>query len=163
MAAPTLGRPSGYSDEITDILCEEIATSDRGLEAICQSNESLPDARSIYRWLENNANFRQKYARARERQAEFMALQVVPIADDAGEKDSADAINRARLRIDARKWLASKLAPKKYGDKLELSGDAANPLTIAVEYVQRGHLDRAPDGIIDARPRPAIDAPKSEE
>ena len=60
-----------------------------------------------------------KYARAREMQADLMAAQTVTIADEAQDA------NLARLRVDARKWYASKLQPKKYGDKIaqEVTGD----------------------------------------
>lgn len=67
-----------------------------------------------------------------------MAEEIVEISDvgnknpDNGE-DSKNAIARARLRVDTRKWLMSKMAPKKYGDKLELAGDAKAPLTVLVQ------------------------------
>jgi disulfide oxidoreductase YuzD len=146
------GRPSGYSEEIADAICELIATSDSGLERICAA-EGMPSARAVYRWLEEHEAFRQKYARARELQGEYLALQVIAIADD-GSADMAvryredgseyqavdqEHISRSRLRVDARKWLASKLAPKRYGDRLELAGDKDNPLIppkIVVEFVE---------------------------
>jgi hypothetical protein len=75
--------------------------------------------------------FRHQYARAREAQADFLAEEILQIADD-GENDTYatengpavnhDVVQRSRLRVDARKWLASKLAPKKYGDKLAVGG-----------------------------------------
>ena len=83
--------------------------------------------------------------RARERQADFMASQTVDIADDT-TKDSgfagSVAVARSRLRIDARKWLASKLAPKKYGDKIDatLSGPDGGPIqteNTIVEYIRQ--------------------------
>ena len=68
-----------------------------------------------------------QYARARDQQAATYADDIVNIADT--EQDP----NKARVRIDARKWHASKLAPKKYGEKLELAGDPANPLMVVTE------------------------------
>ena len=78
-------------------------------------------------------DFSERYARARERQADFLAAQVVEIADtvregkkvrisqkDGTTEEHGDMVDRSRLMMDARKWLASKLAPKKYGDKLQL-------------------------------------------
>lgn len=91
--------------------------------------------RAIMKWLSDgqHADFVQQYARAREVQAETMAEEMLAIADD-GINDTCqdadgrtivnhDVIARSRLRVDARKWLASKLAPKKYGDRLELAGE----------------------------------------
>lgn len=104
-----MGRSSSYSEAAAFVVCERIAEG-LGLEAICKQ-EGLPDARSVYRWLAENEEFRQRYARAREEQAETFADQVIEIADT--EEDP----NRARVRIDARKWAAAKHAPKKYGDK----------------------------------------------
>lgn len=85
------------------------------------------------------ADFRQQYVRAREDQAELMLDEIIEIADDTSAdtitKEDGDGnsyevantewINRSRVRIDARKWAMSKLAPKKYGDKLELGGTGA--------------------------------------
>jgi hypothetical protein len=91
----------------------------------------MPDARSVFRWLAANEDFRQQYARAREAQADFMAEEILQIADDGrndtyqtddGEFVNHDVIARSRLRVDARKWLAAKMAPKKYGDKIGIGG-----------------------------------------
>jgi hypothetical protein len=107
------GRPSSYSDELAEEICEAIA-SGGALYKMVEKLDHWPDERTIYRWLEKNDAFRQKYARARERQADRRNEEIVVIADEA--KDA----NIARLQVDARKWQASKLAPKKYGDRVEL-------------------------------------------
>lgn len=109
----------------------------------------MPQKRTVLKWLEEREDFRTQYARAREEQADHLAEEIVEIADedpalafaaerrDGGEEvevarvDSA-AVAHQRLRIDARKWFASKVAPKKYGDKLELAGDKDRPLTVEV-------------------------------
>lgn len=75
------GRPSAYSLEIADAICKEIATRDHSLVAICSRDDMLPQS-MVYRWLEAHDDFRERYARARERQADFMAAQTVDIADD---------------------------------------------------------------------------------
>jgi hypothetical protein len=73
----------------------------------------------VFRWLanEDNAEFRDQYARAREAQADKYADELVDIADEGKSEDA----NIIRLRMDARKWAASKLAPKKYGERLDLN------------------------------------------
>lgn len=99
---------------------------------------------AFYSWIKDNQEFAEKYARARSVQADVLAEQIVDIADespalifrdvsDDGEGktvisvDSA-AVNHQRLRVDARKWFASKVAPKKYGDKIEVGSDPDKPL-----------------------------------
>lgn len=84
------------------------------------------------RWIEANEGFRKNYARAREDQADVLAEEILQIADDGlndtytdekgNECTNQDVIARSRLRVDARKWYASKLAPKKYGEKLAVGG-----------------------------------------
>ena len=94
----------------------------------------MPSTSVVYRWLSDDEHkeFRDNYAQAREQQADLLADEIIEIADDS----SGDVIEvngkvvmdhefaaRSRLRVDARKWKASKLAPKKYGDKIELGGE----------------------------------------
>ena len=77
--------------------------------------------------------FAEQYARAREVQAETLADEIVSIADEDGDPQ------RQRLRVDARKWVASKLKPKRYGDKVtnEHTGADGGPvaLTVSVRFV----------------------------
>ena len=138
------GRPTRYSQEIAEAICEEIATTDHSLAGIC-AREDMPSQSMLYRWLEAQADFRERYARARERQAGFMAAQTIDLADDTANNNSfagSVAVARSRLRIDARKWLASKLAPKKYGDKIDatLQGPDGGPIqtdNTIVEYIRQ--------------------------
>jgi hypothetical protein len=113
VSAPTAG--VRYSDELANEICAWIADG-KSLRAFCRQPKT-PDVVNVYRWLAKNEEFRDQYARAREDQADSHADQIIEIADT--EEDP----NKARIRIDARKWVASKLKPKKYGDKLGLSGD----------------------------------------
>lgn len=111
-----IGRPSKYSDELAEKICEKIANG-RSLRSIC-AEDGMPPMKTIYRWLEANEEFRHQYARARDKQADYFAEEIIEIADSA-EAESA-AVSKAKLQIDARKWAASKIAPKKYGDKQEI-------------------------------------------
>lgn len=92
------------------------------------------------RWVDTDAKLAEDYAHAREDLIERMANEVLELADsevpetEDGKKDW-QAIQKHKLQVDTRKWLLSKLAPKKYGDKLEVSGDAANPLVTRIERV----------------------------
>jgi hypothetical protein len=117
---------SEYSIEIGDAICELIMDG-KSLREIC-SSEAMPDKSTIFRWMYANEAFRDQYARAKEAQAEHFADELMEIADDAtgdvsGELEMPNGVNvqRARLRVDTRKWVMSKLLAKKYGDKLDLN------------------------------------------
>jgi hypothetical protein len=90
---------------------------------------------TFYEWVNADALLAERYAQARNSLIEHIAAEAMAIADEpaallpTGAIDSA-AVQKQRLQIDTRKWLLSKLAPKKYGDKIEVSGDAENPLAI---------------------------------
>ncbi len=105
------GRPSKYTDEIAAEICRQIA---EGKSLVKITEDIGVSYQTVLNWLHDNETFLGKYARAREQQADFYADEMVTIAD------TTDDPNKARLQIDARKWKASKLAPKKYGDKLSV-------------------------------------------
>ena len=109
------GRPSKYNDEMAEKICEKIANG-RSLRSIC-AEDGMPTTSTVCKWLIENKEFSEQYARAREKQADYFAEEIIEIADSA-EAESA-AVSKAKLQIDARKWAASKIAPKKYGDKVE--------------------------------------------
>jgi hypothetical protein len=101
----------------------------------------MPSYRAVMEWLDRYPKFAQNYARARDIQVDLKAEEVVDIADDSSldwitDQDGNrivdhEHINRARLRVDARKWIAGKLKPKKYGDKLlHTGGDGEAPIAV---------------------------------
>ena len=100
-----------------DIVCDRIAEG-QSLRAICEQDD-MPDKETIRRWLsgDKEGELCAQYARAREEQADFYADDIIAIADDTGRTPED-----RRVKIDARKWVASKLKPKRYGDKLALGG-----------------------------------------
>tara|TARA_R110002126_G_scaffold101185_4_gene233120 strand:- start:1317 stop:1724 length:408 start_codon:yes stop_codon:yes gene_type:complete len=108
-----MGMTSSYTIEIAERICEEIAKG-KHLHLICQTEDWTPTERTVHRWLNEREDFRQLYARAREEQQEVFAAQVITIADT--EKDSA----KARNMMDARKWYAARVAPRKWGDRVEI-------------------------------------------
>lgn len=110
------GRPTDYTKDMADKICEKISGG-LSLRAIC-AEPGMPARGTVYRWLIENADFQDQYARARDKQADYFAEEIIEIADSA-EAESA-AVSKAKLQIDARKWAASKIAPKKYGDKQEI-------------------------------------------
>ena len=114
-----IGRPSSYSKETADKICDQIARG-MSLRAICLSDD-MPATSTVCLWLSKDPEFSEQYARAREEQADTFVGQIIDIADNV-PPDSAE-VAKAKLQIDTRKWIAAKLAPKKYGDRLELGGD----------------------------------------
>lgn len=136
-----VGRPTDYSEEIAAVICDRIAEGE-SLRSICRADD-MPDKSTVFRWLAAHDAFRDHYVRARETQADAMVDEIIDIADDGhndwmkknfGEDvrwvENGEALRRSQLRIDARKWLAVKMLPKKYGERLqtEVTGKDGAPL-----------------------------------
>jgi len=120
----TIGRPSDYTPEITDRVCEELMAG-KSLIKICEA-EDMPDRGTVVRWMNSNPDFASKCARAREEQAEFMDDLILDAAN-ACDEDNAQS---TRVKISAYQWRAMKLKPKKYGDKIQQDIDATLRITI---------------------------------
>ena len=125
------GRPTTYNKELADKICEELALGS-SLRTVC-GKEDMPSVKTVFNWMRTYQEFLHQYARAKEESADAMAEDMLDIADD-GTNDymetedgkivyNGDSVQRARLRVDTRKWLMSKMKPKKYGDKLDLTND----------------------------------------
>ena len=93
-------------------ICEKIADG-QSLRQIAKEG-GMPKPSTVCLWLTKHKDFAEQYAHAREAQAEMLAQDIIAVADDS-EIDP----NARRIMVDARKWVASKLLPKKYGDKIE--------------------------------------------
>ena len=125
------GRPAyALTSDLEQTICFRIAHGE-SVRNIAQ-DEAMPSSATIYEHLIESKQFQEQYARAREAQMEAMSDEILAIADDSTndtmtikrgdlEIEVADNewINRSRLRVDTRKWLMGKLAPKKYGDKIQ--------------------------------------------
>jgi hypothetical protein len=124
-----MGRPSKFTPEIADTICDLISQG-KTLIHIC-SLDDFPHHATVCRWLREDEAFRDNYARARQEQADYFADEVIAISDTEPDPQVA------RVRMDARKWHASKTAPKKYGDKIEqeISG------SVTIEVVRFGGKD----------------------
>lgn len=134
-----MGRHSEYTDALGDEICAWIADGGSLLQW-CKNNGQSYGV--IMRYLSANKAFSDNYARAREDQAHKLAEEILQIADDGlndsyvdqngNKRTDQDVIARSRLRVDARKWYAGKVSPRKYGDfsRTELSGDPERPVNI---------------------------------
>lgn len=122
------GRPTDYNPEIAKRICDLIATNTVGVKRLCAMHSDLPNHDTIYQWILKHKEFADQYALAKQLQQDIQVEEMLEIADDdtndliqteKGWSANMAAINRARLKIDTRKWHASKLNAKKYGDKMQ--------------------------------------------
>jgi hypothetical protein len=137
------GRPTLYTDELGLKICAQIAHG-KSLVSICKQ-EGFPSVETVYLWLrdESKKDFLNTYTRAREDQADTLADEILDIADEATttvkEHDGFTevvfdntAVARNRLRVESRKWIASKLKPKKYGDKVEVDNKHSGIVAVSL-------------------------------
>jgi transposase-like protein len=132
----TVAKTPGYGPELVERICAEVATGESIADITKQPD--FPSEKTVYRWLSKYAEFREAYAAARSLGIEKHANDIIAIADAA--ELTNENINKARLRIDARKWILAKLLPKKYGDSLALAGDSTRPLTVTISSEDAGIL-----------------------
>ena len=150
------GRPSKYTEAIADEICARLAGGE-SLNAIC-SDPHIPPESTVREWVdddrggdENGPGFAARYMRARNAGYERMAQEIIEIsdADYTGPDGFVDngAVQQARLKSDNRKWLLSKMLPKKYGDRVvqELVGDGDRPIVSRIELVPVAPAPRPED------------------
>lgn len=136
-----------YDPETGDKICDMLAQG-YSLKSICEDDD-MPGMTTVFKWLRTHEEFAKLYAQAREAQADTLADEIQDIVDD-GRNDwvertdertgrtrivlNEEAIARSRLRMDARKWIASKLKPKKYGDKVDVEHSGSVGVTFTTVY-----------------------------
>lgn len=127
------GAPSKYSDKLFKAICFDIANTSRGTKHICEEHEITYT--TFKNWINDDEDLFALYARAKDMQADMLAEEIISIADDSKDDtietfdkhgkrikvEDKEWTSRSKLRIDARKWVASKLKPKKYGDKIDVT------------------------------------------
>lgn len=134
------GRPTKYNEEIAARVCEIVATHPIGLKKLCKMYDEMPDDTTINLWRYTHVEFSRRYAQAKIFQSELLAEECLDIADFSENDSKSDImgnevcdteyIARSRLRVDTRKWLASKLAPKIYGDTARLAEPSSSEDTL---------------------------------
>jgi hypothetical protein len=127
------GRPSTYTQEKAQEICMMIEAG-MTLTSICNLPD-MPHISTIYDWQDSFPEFAERYSHARNRQADTLASRVI---DEAMNSSDAPI---GRLRMDALKWFASKMAPKKYGDKVEIESNANQNFKISFSVPDRDTRD----------------------
>jgi hypothetical protein len=117
------GRPSSYSQEVADRICTRLANGET-LKRIC-ADDDMPGFVTVWRWENDNEEFRKLSARAREIGTHNLADECIGIADDP----TIDPQDK-RIRIDTRIRLIGKWNAKRYGDKLTHAGDEEAPIKV---------------------------------
>lgn len=122
----TAGRPCDYNEIIAAEICAELSQG-KSLRKVCQADH-MPAVSTVFLWMRKFPEFSEQYDKAKAECADFYAEEIVDIADDGtndwmetlddqgaviGYKLNGEHVQRSRLRVDSRKWIASKLKPKK--------------------------------------------------
>ena len=141
----TVGRTFEHTQELMDLICERLAGGE-SLRSICR-DEDMPSRAKVFRWLLADTEFATRYAHARDAQADALVDEMLDIADDSsndwmeqrgrdgevtGWKENGELLKRSALRLSTRQWIAEKLKPKKYGNKVALTDADGGPLTVNV-------------------------------
>ena len=142
-----------YDPDIARQMCEQLSEG-IPLRQICRQ-EGFPAWRTVYDWTAKDANLATAIARARDLGYDALAEECLDIADNAtndwmerhdaqgksvGWQVNGDHIQRSKLRIETRLKLLAKFNPKKYGDKVEVSGDPDKPMTVDLYHTVFGKL-----------------------
>ena len=151
------GRPSSYTEQMANLICIRLAEGE-SLNKICK-DEGMPDKATVFRWLATDASFCDKYARARELQAETQFDELIDIVDQPPElsyvtdkngelvevKFDSSYVQWMKLRVDTRKWTAARMAPKKYAeyrppeekvDTMVIDGEIKNVMDVAIKRLE---------------------------
>jgi hypothetical protein len=137
-------KPDEIEATFNKIILEMI--SGRSLRSILADND-MPSINTFYKWIEEDESKMKHYARATTIRADFLFEEIIEISDDSSkdtlvtdlgdgvtsERMNAEFVQRSRLRVDARKWVVSKLNPKKYGDKIENTHIIETPIFTGID------------------------------
>lgn len=152
------GRPTKYSQALADKICARLAMGE-SMRSVSR-DPAMPVPSTMFKWIRERPEFSKQYTKAKEESADALYEDLIDIADDGSndwmEKNDPDNpgyqfngehYQRSRLRLDTRKWMASKMKPKKYGDRqaLDVGGQKENPLTIFLESID-GKSEGLPNG-----------------
>ena len=121
------GRPSIYTPELADEICNELGSHTLGLNALCEKFPHFPHPDTVRSWRHKHLDFSAKYLQAMQSRAMLyeeetfeIASQKITYVDDKGiERFDAGGVAWQKMNVNLRQWHASKLASKVFGDKLQ--------------------------------------------
>lgn len=113
-----------YTPELAAKFCAAIADGGT-IRSVCKK-AGMPSKATVFRWLAEHADFQKLYETATDERTDVMIDEIVDIADNC--KADADSIRKAKLRIHARVEQAQRMKPRKYGAKVQLTGDGGGPI-----------------------------------
>ncbi|WP_040534829.1 terminase small subunit-like protein [Legionella drancourtii] len=129
------GRPTKYNLKLGQEICDAIASTSKGTKKLCAEHSHWPCQDTLFTWLRTYPEFSEQYVKAKICQVELLVDDILEISDDASQDQyvnergvlvsNTQSINRARLMIDARKWVACKLVPKVYGNKIDIESNSS--------------------------------------
>lgn len=121
------GRPTDYTDALAADICSRLSDG-QSMRKIAKDDD-MPSSATMFNWLRVHSTFLEQYEIAKAECADMYAEEIIEISDDSqndyieedkdGKRLNPENIQRARLKVDARKWVAAKLKPKKYGDRIQ--------------------------------------------
>ena len=155
--APTIGRPSLYTEELANEICVRLGLGE-SLRKICL-DERIPSMATVMTWLTKKPEFLEQYTRAREIQAETQFDELIDIVDQPPElsyvtdkngeqievKFDSSYVQWMKLRVDTRKWTAARMAPKKYAeyrqpeekvDSMIVDGEIKSVMDVAIKRLE---------------------------
>ena len=132
-----VGRPSTYSDEIADEICERMINGE-SLIKVCKL-EHMPSRAAVYRWFDARPDFEARCARAREGLADFLVDEIEELADQTTELN----VNSMKVKISTKQWRAMKMAPRVYGDRTrtEVTGADGGPIQVKATTIDARQLE----------------------
>lgn len=135
-----VGRPSDFTQELADEICAQLAIG-TSLRTVCASQD-MPTVRTVFNWFRTKPDFLQQYARAKEESSEAMNEELMVLGDIAFEaaqevdpKASGAVVQAVKLKADNLKWMMSKMKPKKFGDKLDMTTNGKDLPTPILNHV----------------------------
>ena len=141
--AEVVGRPTDYNQDKATLICSRMAEGE-SLRSICR-DESMPALSTVFLWVAKHSEFSEQYRLAMASRADAMFEDMIDIADDGRndyivngegeERFNTEHVQRSRLRLDTRKWMLSRMLPKKYGDKI-VDEDIGNDNEIEIRVVR---------------------------
>lgn len=122
-----MGRPTIYTKDLANLICERLALG-QSLRTVCKET-NMPAMSTVFRWMfdEDKKDFREHYEEAKVQATEALAEEILDISDESStiirgdDKSDGARVQANRLRVDTRKWIMAKMKPKKYGDKIDMT------------------------------------------